>query len=214
MKNTLISKTFMWMFVGLIITFLTGYFVSTNETMIYNIYKNSTYIILAIAEIALIIFLSARIKKMSANTARICFILYSFVSGLTFSSIFIIYKISSIMLIFLISAIIFLIFGLIGYFTKIDLTKISTYLFMALIAVIICFIINIFLNNTQFDIILNVISILIFVGFTAYDIQKLKNMEDYSVNEDNLSIVLALNLYLDYINIFIDLLRLFGNSRD
>lgn len=214
MKNKIMSKTFIWMFIGLLITFITGYGVSHNETMIINIFKNSTYIILAIIELVLVIFLSARVKKMNKNTARIFFILYSFISGLTFSSIFIVYEISSIIYIFLIAAIVFLIFGLVGYFTKIDLTKLGSFLMMALLALIICIIVNIFIGNTTFDLILSAITILIFVGFTAYDVQKIKQLEYENIAEDNLAIIGALNLYLDYINIFLNLLSIFGDSKN
>lgn len=215
MENKIMSKTFIWMFLGLLITFLTGFAVSNNETMIVNIFKNSTYIILCVIELVMVIFLSAKVRTMSKNIARIFFLLYSFVSGLTFSSIFIVYKLQSIIYIFLIAAAVFLVFGLIGYYTKLDLTKIGTYLMMALFALIICFLINLFVNNNTFDIVLTGISLLIFIGFTAYDVQKIKRLsEDGSIPEDNLSIICALNLYLDYINIFLDLLRLFGNSRD
>lgn len=214
MKNKVMSKTFIWMFIGLLITFITGYGVSNNETMIINIFKNSTYIILAIIELALVIFLSARVKKMNKNTARVFFILYSFVSGLTFTSIFIVYEISSILYIFLIAAIVFLIFGLIGYFTKIDLTKLGSFLMMALLALIVCIIINIFIGSTTFDLILSAICILIFIGFTAYDVQKIKQLAYENIEEDNLAIIGALNLYLDYINIFLNLLSIFGDSKN
>lgn len=214
MKNKIMSKTFIWMFIGLLITFITGYGVSINETMIINIFKNSTYIILAIIELALVIFLSARVKNMNKNTARVFFILYSFVSGLTFSSIFIVYEISSILYIFLIAAIVFLIFGLIGYFTKIDLTKLGSFLMMALLALIVCIIINIFIGSTTFDLILSAICILIFIGFTAYDVQKIKQLAYENIEEDNLAIIGALNLYLDYINIFLNLLSIFGDSKN
>lgn len=215
MENKLMSKTFLWMCIGLLVTFLTGYFVSHNEVMIVNIFKNSTYIILCIVELVLVIALSAKVRTMGKNTARIFFILYSFVTGLTFSSIFVVYELTSILYVFLLASVVFLVFGLIGYYTKLDLTKIGTYLMMALLAIIICFIINLFVDNNTFDFALSVISILIFIGFTAYDVQKIKRLgEEELIPEDNLSIIGALNLYLDYINIFLDLLRLFGNSRD
>lgn len=215
MENKVMSKTFIWMFLGLLVTFLTGFAVSHNETMIVNIFRNSTYIVLAIIELVLVVFLSAKIRTMGKNTARIFFLLYSFVSGLTFSSIFVVYELTSILYVFLIAAVIFLIFGLIGYYTKLDLTKIGTYLIMALLAIVICYLINLFLGNESFDLILSIISILVFIGFTAYDVQKIKRLaDDDEIPEDNLSIIGALNLYLDYINIFLDLLRLFGNSRD
>ncbi len=215
MENKLMSKTFFWMFAGLLVTFLTGYFVSHNEVMLINIFKNSTYIILCIVELILVIVLSAKVRTMSKNVARIFFVLYSFVTGLTFSSIFVIYELTSILYVFLLASVVFLVFGLIGYYTKLDLTKIGTYLMMALFAIIICFIINLFANLETFDFVISIISILIFIGFTAYDVQKIKRLgEEEIIDEDNLSIIGALNLYLDYINIFLDLLRLFGNSRD
>lgn len=215
MNNKIMSQSFIWMFIGLLVTFLTGFAVAHNEVMIINIFKNSMYWILCIVELVLVIFLSAKVRTMGKNTARICFLLYSFVSGLTFSSVFVIYKLTSILYVFLLAAVIFLIFGLIGYFTKLDLTKIGTYLMMALLAVIICFIVNIFVVNETFDMITSIICILIFIGFTAYDVQKIKNLaDDGDVPEENLAIVSALNLYLDYINIFLHLLSIIGNSRD
>ncbi len=215
MENKLMSKTFIWMFLGLMVTFLTGFAIANNETMILNIYKSSTYIVFCIVELILVIVLSAKVRTMGKTAARIFFLLYSFVSGLTFSSIFVIYKLNSILYVFLLAAVIFLVFGLIGYFTKLDLTKIGTYLIMALFAVIICLLINMFVANEKFDIVLTIISILIFMGFTAYDVQKIKRLgEDGSIPEDNLAIIGALELYLDYINIFLDLLRLFGNRND
>ena len=215
MNNKVMSKSFIWMFIGLLVTFITGYAVSHNETMIINIFRNSTYWILCIVELILVIFLSAKVRTMGKNTAKIFFILYSFVSGLTFSSIFIVYKLTSILFVFLLAAIIFLVFGLIGYYTKLDLTKWGTYLMMALFAVIICFIINIFTANETFDLVLSIICILVFIGFTAYDVQKIKALaEEEDIPEDNLSIISALNLYLDYINIFLHLLSIVGNSKD
>ena len=132
MKDNLISKTFLWMCFGLLVTFITGYFVAHNEVMLENIYGGMGYWVFVIVELVLVIVLSARIMKMKPTTAKVCFLLYSFVSGLTFASIFVYYAIDSIMLIFLISAIIFAIMALIGYVTKVDLTKMGTYLFFAL----------------------------------------------------------------------------------
>ena len=214
MKNKLMSKSFLWMFIGLLTTFATGYFVAHNESMLISIFSGYAYFIFAIVEIALVIFLSARVHKMKTTTARICFLLYSFISGLTFSSIFVVYEITSILYVFLIAALVFLVFGLIGYFTNIDLTKFGSFLLMALFAVIICLIVNIFIGSEKFDLALTIVSLLIFLGFTAYDVQRIKRAADYDLPEDNLSIICALNLYLDYINIFMDLLNLIGNSKD
>ena len=213
MKNNLYSKMFMWMFVGLLITFLVGYYVSTNENMIYNIFATKFYWVIYIAEIVTVIVLSARILKMSKNGAIFGFLLYSFLSGLTFSSIFLTFKISSIIFIFLITALVFLIFALIGHFTKINLTKLGTILFMGLIGILIASIINIFVQSQTFDLILVIIGIIVFIGYIAYDINKVKRLEG-QIDEDKLSIIGALELYLDFINLFIRLLQLFGKSKD
>lgn len=213
MKNNLYSKMFMWMFVGLLITFLVGYYVSTNENMIYNIFATKFYWVIYIAEIVTVIVLSARILKMSKNGAIFGFLLYSFLSGLTFSSIFLTFKMSSIIFIFLITALVFLIFALIGYFTKINLTKLGTILFMGLIGILIASIINIFVQSQTFDLILVIIGIIVFIGYIAYDINKVKRLEG-QIDEDKLSIIGALELYLDFINLFIRLLQLFGKSKD
>lgn len=213
MKNNIYPKVFLWMFIGLLVTFLTGVYTSTNTDALEVIFNKGLYWIFALAEIGLAIFLSARIHKMSATTARITYLLYTFLTGLTFSSIFIVYKLESIMLVFLVTSILFLIFALIGYLTKIDLTKIGTILMMMLLGIIICMIINMFLGNETFDIIISCVSVIIFLGFIAYDIQKIKKMENY-LPEDNLAVIGAFEIYLDFINVFLDLLRLFGNADD
>lgn len=207
------SKIFLWMFLGLLVTFATGYYVAISPNILEKIFSVGGYILLALVELGLVIFLSARITKLSPTSARIMFLLYSFVSGLTFSTIFVAYQISAIIYIFLIAAVIFGIFGLIGYCTNLDLTKMNTYLLIGIIGILICSIINIFVGNGTFEIIISSISIIIFLGFTAYDVQKIKELSNY-IDEDNLAIYGALQLYLDFINIFLDLLRLFGNNRD
>lgn len=210
--NNVFKKVYMWMFIGLLLTFATGYFVSINENMAYKVY--SLYWVLAIIEIILVIVLSARIGKMNITTSRIMFLTYSFVSGLTFSSVFIAYDMRSIIIVFFISSLLFLIFAILGYITKLDLTSVGTFLLMALIGIVICSIINIFVGNGTFEIVICSISILIFLGFTAYDVNKIKQLQDIYPDEDSLAIVGALELYLDFINIFLDLLRIVANNRD
>ncbi len=207
------SKVFLWMFLGLLVTFVTGIYVSTNENILIFLFQNNGFIFAIIAEFITVIFLTARIRKMSPTTARISFLLYSFLTGLTFSSIFLVYELSSIMLIFLVASLLFGVFALIGNYTSLDLTKLGTFLLMMLFGVIICVLINIFLDNSTFDIIISSISVIVFLGYTAYDMQKVKLLED-EMDEDNLAIYGALQLYLDFINILLDLLRLFGKSRD
>lgn len=211
--NKIFSKVFMWMFIGLTITFGVGYYVSLHSNMLYNIFSGF-YIVLAIAEIVLVLVLSARIRKLKPTTAKIMFCAYSFLTGLTFSSIFVIYNMMSIMYVFGITAMIFLIFAAIGYYTRIDLTKIGIYLFMVLLGIIICSIINIFVGSAKFDFALTVLCLIVFIIYIAYDIQVLKRNMYMIENEDNLAIYSALQLYLDFINIFLRLLQLFGKGRD
>ena len=212
--NQLLSKTFLWMFVGLFVTFLTGYIVSMNENMLLSVFNGPIFWIIIILEFALVIFFSARVHKMKPITAKICFLLYSFVSGLTFSSVFVVFEISSVMYVFLIAAVVFAIFGAIGYFLNVDLNKIGTYLLMGLLAIIICSIVNIFVGNSTFDLIISIIALLIFFGFTAYDIQKVKILSNAGIDGDVVAINGAFELYLDFINIFLHLLSIIGNSKD
>ena len=211
--NKTLSKVFTWMFIGLLITFLTGYYVSLNEFALARIFSGYTYIFIAIIEFVLVIYLSARITKMSPTTARICFLLYSFITGITFGAIFIVYEITSIIYTFLITAVVFGICALVGKTTKLDLTKMGSYLIIGLIGVIICSFVNIFLKSSGFEMLLSIITIIIFLGLTAYDIQKIKRLEGI-IPEENLPIYGALELYLDFINIFIELLRFFGKAND
>lgn len=214
MKDNLISKTFLWMCFGLLVTFLTGYLVANNEVMLENIYGGIGYWIFVILELVLVIVLSARVMKMKPATAKVCFLLYSFVSGLTFASIFVYYAIDSIMLIFLVAAIIFALMAIIGYTTKVDLTKVGTYLFFALVAALVVSLINIFLGSSVVEMVVSIVCVLIFIGITAYDVQKIKMLESSGLPKENLAIYGALDLYLDFINLFIHLLSIFGKNND
>lgn len=215
MTNKILPKVFGWMFIGLLVTFFTGYYVSLHPETMFKLFGSYAFIIVIIIEFALVIFLSARITKMKSSTAIISFIIYSAVSGLTFSTIFVCYELSSIMYIFLLAAGIFAVFAFLGATTKIDLGKIGVYLFVGLLAIIVCGIINIFMNNSTFDLIISCLAIAIFVGYTAYDVQKILQMQEFNaLPEDNLAIYGALELYLDFINLFIRLLQLFGNRRN
>ena len=212
-ENKLFTKIYGWMFIGLLISAITGYMVSTNTNMLYNIYKTGSYWILALAEIGVCIWLSAGIRKMEITTAKILFCLYSFLTGLSFSVIFIAYRIDSIVAIFALTSLIFAIMTLIGKFTNMDLTKLGTILFTGLIVIIIASLINIFVGSQIFDLGITIIGLLIFIGYVAYDVQKVKFVAQ-TLEEDKAAIICAFELYLDFINIFIKLLRLFGKSKD
>lgn len=212
-QKNLFAKIFLWLFIGLLITFGTAYYVSTQEFLILNVLRLSW--IWFILEIGIVIFLSARITKMSSFTAKLSFALYSFITGLTLSYIFLLFLLPSILIIFLATAIMFGIFGLFGYFTNVNLSKISTILLMGLLGVIIASLISIFIGSTALDFGISIIGVLVFTIFVAYDIQKAKMYSTFdTIPEDNLAIYGALNLYLDFINIFLHLLSIFGNSRD
>ena len=210
--NKIYEKIFAWMGVGLLVTFLTGYFISKNDNLLYNIFGNNFYWIFVIVQIIVVIFLAARIHKMQPMTATICFFLYSFLTGITFSSIFVVYKLESILFVFLVTLILFIVFALIGRYTNLDLTKIGTFLFMGLIGILICGVINFFLKNTIFDLVITCVSLILFLGYTAYDIQKIKKTSYEIEDEHKLSILGALELYLDFINIFLDLLSIIGDN--
>ena len=214
MNNKLYSKIYLWLFLGLLVSFATGYYVSTNENMIFNILTPTYTIGIFIIEIIIAVFLSTRLTKMNPMTAKILYFVYSFTTGLTLSLIFVVYEITSIIFVFAITAGLFGIFALIGRFTKLDLSKIGTILLMGLLAIIIVTIINIFVGSETIDLILCYVGIIVFLGYIAYDIQRIKFLADFVPNEDNLAVFSAFQLYLDFINLFYRLIRLFGKSRD
>ena len=215
MNNKFLSKVFGWMFIGLLVTFGTGFLVSSNENILINVLSGPGLAVILIMEIALVIFLTARIAKVSSSVAKASFILYSFVNGLFFSTYFVEFEISSLIFVFLITAIVFAIFALIGATTKLDLTKMGTYLLMGLIGIIICGVINIFVGSSSFDFILSVIGIILFLGYTAYDVKLIMNSDKFAmIPEENLAIYGALELYLDFINLFIRLIEFFGKRSD
>ena len=213
MDKTLFSKVYLWLFIGLLVTFGTGVVTSQNKDALEVLFVQNRYWIFAVAEVAIALYLSLRIQKMSPTAARICYLLYTFLTGLTFSTIFIAYKLTSIIMVFGVTSALFLAFALIGEKTNVDLTKFRTYFFMALIGMIICTIINLFLRNPMFDILICCASIVIFLGYIAYDIQRIKSMEGV-MDDDKVAVFMAFQLFLDFINVFMDLLRLFGDTRD
>lgn len=212
--NKVMSKVFLWLFLGLALTFGVGYYVSTNSTMLYNIFSDGKHILFAVIEIVIAIFLSIRINKMSSMTAGICYLLYAGFSGLTFSAIFVVYELTSIMFVFGIAAVLFLIFGLVGSFTKLDLSKFSTFLFMGLIGLLLAYVVSMFVDSSTFDFALAAFGVVLFLGFTAFDMQAIKRNWYGIQSEDNHAIFGAFQLYIDFINIVIDLLRIFGKGKD
>ena len=213
MRNEIYPKVFMWMFIGLAITFGTGFFLSINETMVEGLIKSGMFFIVVIAEVVIAIFFGVRIQKMSYTTALISYLLYAFLTGLSFGLIFLAYNLTSIISVFAITSVLFLVFAIYGYTTKRDLNSIGTFLFMGLIGIIICSVVGIFVHNSTFDIIINILGVAIFLGYTAYDINKISMLTNY-IDEDKVAVYGAFELFLDFINLFMHLLELFGDSND
>lgn len=213
-KNKLITNTFGWLFIGLIICFGISYITTLNDSIIQQVYgalNGIGYIVYLIAELAIAVTLSLFIRKINPLVAKILYVVYTALTGLSLSGIFIVYTHASIAFVFLATALIFGAFAIIGKVTKIDLTKFGIYLFVAIIAIIILEIINIFLANNTLNMTICIISILVFSGYVAYDI-KLALNKTFLAETENKAIYCAFQLFIDFINIFIDLLRLFGKS--
>ena len=212
----LMRKVYVWMTLALVITGVTAYGVANSPGVISAIYSNQAVMWgLIIAELALVIGISAAINKLSLTTATLLFVLYSAVNGVVLSSIFLIYTASSIASVFFITAGTFAVMAFIGYTTKTDLTSLGKILLMALIGLIIASLVNVFfVKSTGFDLIISYVGVLIFVGLTAYDSQKIKQMllmaPDAGEGAQKLALLGALSLYLDFINLFIYLLRILG----
>ena len=210
------SKVYLWMFIGLLISGGVAYYTSITPSMIKFVYGSYGWIL--ITELIVVIAFSALRKKVSPGIAKVLFVTYAAISGLTLSSIFLVYKIQSIGMVFLSSALMFGLLAVYGYITKTDLSSFGKILLFALLAIIIMSVINIFAHNGTFGIIISIISIVVFLGLTAWDMQALKAMYNYYASDEKelgkLAIYGALDLYLDFINIFLQLLNLFGKSKD
>ena len=211
----LMRKVYLWMTMAMVITGLTAYLVATNINIISFIYSNQAVMWgLIIAELAIVIGVTAAINKLSLPVATLLFVLYSVINGALLSSIFLIYTMSSIATVFFITAATFGAMSLFGYFTKQDLTSWGKILMMALIGLIIATGVNLFVKSSGLEMIVSYVGVLIFVGLTAYDTQKIKQMclqaPDAGESMQKLALLGALSLYLDFINLFIYLLRIFG----
>ena len=211
----LMRKVYVWMTLALVITGFTAYGVANSPGVLQAIYSNSiVFWGLIIAEFALVIGVSSAINRLSLTTATLMFILYSVINGALLSYIFLAYTASSVSTVFFITAGTFGAMALVGYTTKTDLTSLGKILFMALIGLIIATLVNVFIKSSGITLILSYIGVLVFVGLTAYDSQKIKQMllqaPDAGEGAQKLALLGALTLYLDFVNLFIYLLRIFG----
>lgn len=217
-QQRFMTKVYGWMSFALVITGLVAKLTATTPQLVELIFSNRLVpIVLIIFQFVLVGSLVAFIQKISATSATLIFILYAALNGLTLSVIFLVFTEASLASTFYITAGTFGVMSLYGYFTKSDLTKLGNLLFMALIGLIIASVVNMFFNSEMFYWITTYAGVLIFVGLTAYDTQKIKNMNiigNEGTDEDKKeAIVGALTLYLDFINLFLFLLRIFGKRK-
>jgi FtsH-binding integral membrane protein len=218
--NQFIRSVYNWMAAGLALTGIVALYVASSESMIRMIFSNQLLFFgLIIGELALVFYLSARIQKIQASTATGLFLLYSALNGLTLSFVFLIYTSSSVASVFFICAATFGACSLYGMSTKRDLTSMGSFMTMGLIGIVIASVVNMFIQSSGMNLIISYIGVIVFVGLTAYDTQKLKMMAlsqpadlDAGVVRKG-TILGALTLYLDFINLFLMLMRILGDRK-
>lgn len=213
-ENKFLTKTFFLMALGLLGTAIIAWY-TYSSGLCYELALSGGFSIVAIIELIAVLVFSFCFKKLSPTVAGIIFFAYAFLNGVTLSSIFAIYDITSIGYIFIVTSALFAVLALIGYKTNKDLSNWSTILSVTLLVGIIASLINLFVGNTMIDLAITWVMLILFFGITVYDINKLKRLsEEPELNQEKLYIYGALDLYLDFINIFLKLLRLFAKNRD
>lgn len=215
----LMRKVYVWMTLALVITAFTAYGVANSPNILLTIFSNRILFWgLIITELIIVFCISAAINRLSLTTATLLFVLYSVINGATLSVIFVIFSPTVITKTFLITAGTFAIMSFIGFRTKTDLSSVGRLLIMALVGLIIACVVNMFLKSSTFDYVISIIGVLIFVGLTAYDTQKIKTLLAQNDTPDEgmqkIALLGALSLYLDFINLFLYLLRFFGRGDD
>ncbi|MBF0202204.1 MAG: Bax inhibitor-1/YccA family protein [Desulfamplus sp.] len=219
--NSFIRSVYNWMAAGLALTAFTALFTANSPTMVQLVFGNQILFFgLIIVELGMVFYLSARVQQMSAAQATAVFVIYSILNGVTLSFVFLVYTASSIVSTFLTCSLTFAACSVYGMVTKRDLTSMGGFMMMGLIGIIIASVINMFLKSSGMAMIISYVGVLVFVGLTAYDTQKLKEMamtQPADVSGATVrkgAIMGALTLYLDFINLFLMLLHIFGGSRD
>jgi len=216
----LLRKVYVWMTLALVITGITAFGVASSPGIMSALMANrALFWGIVIAEFALVLIIAGRISRLSLTAATLLFIAYSVLNGVMLSSIFIVYTMTSIASVFFITAGTFAVMAAIGYFTKADLSSLGKILMMALIGLILATVVNVFfIKSGGFSLICSYVGVLLFTGLTAYDSQKIKMMlveaDDVSSEAQKLALLGSLTLYLDFINLFIYLLRILGNTRE
>ncbi|WKC85441.1 Bax inhibitor-1/YccA family protein [Borreliella lusitaniae] len=218
-KNRFLAKVFGLMSIGLLISAIFAYATSENQTIRAIIFSNSmSFMAIILIQFGLVYAISGALNKISSNTATALFLLYSALTGVTLSSIFIIYTQGSIVFTFGITAGTFLGMSVYGYTTTTDLTKIGSYLIMGLWGIIIASLVNIFFRSSGLNFLISILGVIIFTGLTAYDVQNIAKMDrmlqDDTEVKNRMAVVASLKLYLDFINLFLYLLRFLGQRRN
>lgn len=218
--SRLMRNVYLWMTLGLVMTGLTAMYIAKSESLIYAIFGNQAiFWVLMIAELVLVVVLSAAINRLSFAVAGLMFAVYSVLNGATLSVIFLAYTEASIAQTFFVTAGTFGAMSVFGYFTKRDLSPVGRVLVMALIGLIIASVVNIFFRNSVVEAITNYAGVVIFVGLTAYDTQKIKQMLQMSYEQADvdtlgkIALMGSLTLYLDFVNLFLHLLELMGRRK-
>ena len=218
-QSTLLRSVYVWMTLALVITGFVSMYVAQSYQLVSFIFGNRLALWgMLIAELAVVFYLSARINSISFTKATVMFIIYSILNGATLASIFLVYTMSSIASTFFVAAGTFGVMALYGYITKSDLTRIGNICLMALIGLIIATLVSMFWQNSMLQMIITYVGVILFVGLTAYDSQKIKRLltaDGIEVTEETQKIALlgALTLYLDFINLFLYVLRLLGDRK-
>jgi hypothetical protein len=214
-----LAKVFNWMAIGLGLTGIVAFFTASSGIAM-QIVASPVFLVLILAELGMVFYLSARVDKLQASTATGLFIGYAVLNGVTLSTIFLAYTQSSIAGTFFITAAMFGAMAVYGLVTKRDLSGLGSFLFMGLIGIIVASLVNMFFKSSAMSWVISMVGVLVFTGLTAYDVQKIKNMGEQGImtqGEEMIrkgSIMGALALYLDFINLFLMMLRLLGGNRN
>lgn len=212
-ENKIFGKTFFWMFLGLLSSAIIAWYTYFSGLFIDIVLGNYFYWI-SLLELVVVLVFGALFRKMSPVLVGILYFIYAMINGVTFSVIFAVFELSSIIYLFIVSAFIYAILGIIGYKTKYNLSSWKPYLTVFLVAGIILSLINLFIRNSTFELILDWAILILFFGITIYDINKIKLLQaEPNINQEKIHIYCALQLYLDFINIFLRILSIFGKRR-
>lgn len=211
--NRIFGKTFFWMFLGLLGSAIIAWY-TYSSGLYFNFIADDTFTILLIVELAVVLLFSFLFRKLPPTIVGILYFVYAMVNGITLSVIFAVFELNSIMFLFIVSALIFAVLGLIGYKTNKDLSSWGTYLTVFLIAGLVLSLVNLFLKNSMFELILDWLILAVFCGVTIYDINKIKMLQsEPNIDQEKIHIYCAMQLYLDFINIFLRILSIFGKRK-